>query len=56
MRTYEELTKDWNELLECLRDHEKPDQETIQHLIFETYHLLKRKSRNFHPKEQTETV
>ena len=42
MRTYEELTKDWNELLECLRDHEKPDLETIQRLIFETYHFAKK--------------
>ena len=41
MRTYEELTERWNELLECLRDHEKPDLETIQKLIFETYHFAK---------------
>ena len=29
-------------MLECLRDHEKLDLQTIQKLIFETYHFAKR--------------
>ena len=41
MRTYDELTTGWNDLLECLRNHENPDVEAIQHLIFETYHFEK---------------
>lgn len=41
MRGYEELVIGWEEILECLRDKEAPDIETIQHLIFETYHFEK---------------
>lgn len=40
MRDYEELTTEWEELLETLRCG-KPDLETVKHLIFDTYHYLK---------------
>lgn len=40
MRDYNELTVEWEELLETLRCGE-PDLEAIKHLIFDTYHFLK---------------
>ena len=41
MRDYDELTAGWNDLLECLRNKEEPDVESIRHLIFKTYHFEK---------------
>ena len=41
MRDYDQLINGWDEVLECLRDKEKPDLEAIQLLIFETYHFEK---------------
>ena len=40
MRDYNELTVEWEELLETLRCGE-PDLEAIKHLIFDTYIFLK---------------
>jgi len=41
MRDYDELTTSWDDMLERLRNKEEPDVETIQRLIFETYHFEK---------------
>ncbi len=41
MSKYEELTAGWDDLLERLRNKVEPDLETIQRLIFETYHFEK---------------
>lgn len=40
MRKYDELTAEWEELLEILRCGE-PDLEAVKHLIFDTYWYLK---------------
>lgn len=41
MSGYDELTAGWSDLLERLRNKEELDLETIQRLIFETYHFEK---------------
>lgn len=40
MRDYEELTSEWEELLEVLRCGQA-DLDAVKHLIFDTYHFLK---------------
>ena len=40
MRDYEELTSEWEELLEVLRCCQA-DLDAVKHLIFDTYHFLK---------------
>ena len=40
MRDYEELTSEWEELLEVLRCGHA-DLDAVKHLIFDTYHFLK---------------
>ncbi len=40
MREYDELTAEWQELLETLRCGE-PDLNAVNHLIYDTYHFLK---------------
>ena len=40
MRDYEELTSEWEELLEVLRCGQT-DLDAVKHLIFDTYHFLK---------------
>lgn len=44
MRDYEELTSEWEELLEVLRCCQA-DLDAVKHLIFDTYHFLKTISR-----------
>lgn len=43
MRDYEELTSEWEELLEVLRCCQA-DLDAVKHLIFDTYHLGMKKS------------
>lgn len=54
MKDFDELTAEWEELLETLRCG-KPDLETVKHLIFDTYRFLKAELKgNTIPRHQLE--